>query len=82
MKSFALTYAHSLFSLAEDENLLEDIYEELMGILPLFKENPTYSLLLDSPTMPLAQRISLIDEAFGGVMEYVLNFIKILCEKK
>ena len=82
MKSFALTYAHSLFSLAEDENITSEIYEELSGVLPLFKENPEYSVLLDSPTIPVSQRLNLIDEAFGTATEYVLNFIKILCEKK
>ncbi len=82
MKSFSITYAHSLFSLAEDENLVEDIFEEMTELCKVFKENPDYAVLLDSPTVPVAQRFTLIDEAFKDCGEYVVNFIKILCEKK
>ena len=82
MKSFSMTYAASLFSLAEDENSEEKIYGELCDLCKIFKENPDYSGLLDSPTIPVAQRIALIDEAFADAEEYVINFIKILCEKK
>lgn len=82
MKSFSVTYANSLFSLAEDDNLVEKIYEELFEITNIFNDNPDYVTLLDSPTIPSSQRILLIDEAFGGCSEYVLNFIKILCEKR
>lgn len=82
MKSFSITYAHSLFSLAEDENLVENIFEEITELCKVFKENPEYTLLLDSPTIPLAQRFILVEEAFKDCGEYVTNFIKILCEKK
>ncbi len=82
MKSLALTYAHSLFSLAEDEGLVEKIYEELTGIAEIFSQNPDYEVLLDSPTIPVEKRFELIDEAFAPYMEYVVNLIKILCEKR
>lgn len=82
MKSFSLTYASSLFSLAEDENLTEKIFEELTCLSEIFQSNPDYAILLDSPTLSLSQRLGLIDEAFADCSQYVLNFIKILCEKK
>ena len=82
MKSLALTYAHSLFSLAEDENLVEKIHEELVSLNGIFSENPDYEVLLDSPNIPAEKRFELIDEAFASYMEYVVNFIKILCEKR
>lgn len=82
MKSLSLTYAHSLFSLAEDESLVEEIYAELVKLGEIFCENPDYAILLDSPTLPVSQRFELIDEAFASCMVYVVNFLKILCEKK
>lgn len=82
MKSVAVTYAHSLFSLAKDEGLSEQIFAELKEIFLVFKENSEYAALLDSPTVKLEERLSLIDEAFAGCNEYVKNFLKILCEKK
>ena len=82
MKLLSLTYAHSLFSLAEDEGLCEKIYEELKSLFDIFSENKEYITLLDSPTIPVAKRFELIDEAFAPYMEYITNLIKILCEKR
>ena len=82
MKSQALTYAHSLFSLAEDENLVEKIHGEIISISDILSENPDYEVLLDSPNIPVQKRFELIDEAFKTYMEYVVNFFKILCEKR
>lgn len=82
MKSFSMTYAESLFSLAEDEKLTDKIYEEISALAEIFKENPDYAVLLDSPTLPVSKRIELIDGALGDFSLYVLNFVKILCEKK
>ncbi len=82
MKSLALTYAHSLFSLAEDENLVEKIQEEIASVSGIFSENPDYEILLDSPNIPAEKRFELIDEAFSSYMEYVVNLLKILCEKR
>ena len=82
MKSAAITYAHSLFSLAEEENKEQVIFEELTELSRIFKENPDYTVLLDSPTVNVSERCKLIDEAFSACGEYVKNFLKILCEKK
>ena len=82
MKSAAITYAHSLFSLAEEENKEQVIFEELTELSRIFKENPDYTVLLDSPTVNVSERCKLIDEAFSECGEYVKNFLKILCEKK
>ena len=82
MKSLSSVYAASLFSLADEENLLSETMDELLALRSVFLENANYAPLLDSPTLPLSSRLSLIDEAFEGASEYVKNFIKILCEKK
>lgn len=82
MKSAAITYAHSLFSLAEEENKEQEIFEELTELVGIFTENPEYTVLLDSPTVNVSERCTLIDEAFSVCGEYVKNFLKILCEKK
>mgnify|MGYP003291935732 CR=1 FL=1 len=81
MKSLSSVYAASLFSLADEENLLSETMDELLALRSVFLKNANYAPLLDSPTVPLSSRLSLIDEAFEGASEYVKNFIKILCEK-
>ena len=82
MSSVASVYASSLFSLAQDENKVESIMEELKELSSVFSENADYCNLLDSPIVSLTERLSLIDAAFSDADEYIVNFIKILCEKK
>ena len=78
MKSLSSVYAASLFSLADEENLLSETMDELLAPRSVFLENADYAPLLDSPTLPLSSRLSLIDEAFGDATEYVKNFNELL----
>lgn len=60
----------------------KEIFEELTELSRIFRENPDYAVLLDSPTINVSERCTLIDKAFDGICEYAKNFLKILCEKK
>ncbi len=82
MNSSSAVYASSLFSLAKDENRINAIMTDIKIMSECFCENQEYSSLLDSPVVPLTERLSLIDEAFSGLCDYAVNFLKILCEKK
>ena len=49
----------------------------------LLDESPRYVGMLENPALPKNERLALLDEAFGaGVHPFVLNFMKILCEKR
>ena len=75
-------YGQSLYDLAAEENLTDEILGEMEIIRDLFKENPDYITLLSEPSVPKKERLQLVDEAFKeGCQEYLLNFIKILIEK-
>lgn len=82
MTPFSITYANSLFALADEEQKSETVLKDMQTIAEILEENQDYSLLLDSPTIRREERIALIDEAFSSADEYVLNFLKLLCEKK
>ncbi len=74
-------YATALFSLATENNSVDQYEKSLIEIGNIFKENPDYIKVLESPAIPLSERISFIDEAFGTVYtEYLVSFIKVLCE--
>ena len=74
-------YAEALFSLAAEEQAAEKYLECLQSIKQLAQENPDYIEFLNSPAIPLSERLSAVDEAFEGNMpEYVVSFIKLLCE--
>lgn len=82
MTETARVYGGSLYELAQEEHLEEEILSEMKEIRALFRENPEYPRLLAEPSIPRKERIGLIDAAFGSQAEpYLVNFIKLLCEK-
>lgn len=75
-------YGRALFSLGEESGKTDALYEELSAVCGIFEKNPAYGKLLDTPAVPKQDRLSMLDEAFSGVDPYILNFLKILCEKR
>jgi ATP synthase F1 delta subunit len=75
-------YGRSLYDLAAEENLSDDILGEMEAVKKIFDENPDYIALLSEPSVPKKERLQLVDEALGSSLTaYHLNFIKILIEK-
>lgn len=66
--------------LALEEDKCNEISLALSQIEVAINENPQYLDLLDSPAIPLAERLSLIDEAFSDSEQYVVSFLKLMCE--
>ena len=54
---------------------------ELHEICRALSENPDYMKVLGMPLIPFEEKEKLIDEAFSGAHEYVLNFLKILVKE-
>ena len=82
MTETARMYGGSLYDLAAEEGLEARILGELDEAVALFKANPDYLRLLSTPSIPKKERCGLLDEALRGQVHlYVLNFLKILCEK-
>lgn len=74
-------YAFALFSLATENTDLDEYEKALKEIENIFKRNPDYIKVLASPAIPLSERITLIDKAFGGgYTEIIISFIKVLCD--
>ena len=82
MTQTARLYGGSLYDLAAEEQLTDTIMEQMGGIQKLFWENPDYVKLLMEPSIPQEERNDLIEKAFGdGAERYLVNFMKILCER-
>ena len=57
--------------------------EQMIAVRQIFRENPGYLKLLGEPAIPEDERLKMIEEAFGGQAErYLVNFLKLLCERK
>lgn len=82
MTKTARLYGGSLYDLAVSEGIADQVKEQADMIRQIFRENPAYLKLLSEPSVSLDERRGLIDEAFAGNAEkYLVNFIKLLCEK-
>ena len=76
-------YAQALFMLSLEENKTEQFASNLKVIEDAFDKNNEFYELLTSPAIYLSERLQIIDTTFSGsVSEYVLSFVKLLCEKK
>ena len=75
-------YSTALFMLASESGSQKEYAGVLREIKKVFLENPSYLELLSSPSIPVVERLSAIDGAFGNsAPEYVLSYLKLLCEK-
>lgn len=82
MTERAGVYGGSLYDLAAEENLTEPIMADLFQIRQIFRDNQDYLRLLAEPSIKKEERLGLIEQAFGsGCTRYVVNFIKLLCER-
>ena len=83
MTKTARVYGGSLYDLAAEEKLDGQIMEQMIAVRQIFRENPGYLKLLGEPAIPEEERLKMIEEAFGGQAErYLVNFLKLLCERK
>lgn len=74
-------YGEALFILAREENRIDDFYNSLKTAESSFKDCPEYLQFLSTPSIAKCERTMALDEAFGGkINDYVLSFLKLLCE--
>ena len=74
-------YAEALYYLACEENMKEEIASAVDKVDQIFKDNPQYVELLSSSAIEIKERIVMLEKAFSSfVPEYVVSFLKLLCE--
>lgn len=83
MTEFSTLYGGSLYALAKAEGIDERIYADLALVAEVLEKHPQYVRLLDTPTVALAEKCTLVENAFAQhIHPYTNNFLKILAEKK
>ena len=74
-------YGGSLYDLAKEDGLTNQIGDELNQVIAVFDANPDYWRFLSTLSISKDERCKALDEAFKGrIQPYLLNFLKILCE--
>jgi len=80
MKETNKEYAQALFMIAKEKNSVDKYSDILKEISLIVTENEGYTEFLSSPALPLSERLSAIDEAFGTYPEEIVSFLKLMCE--
>ena len=82
MSKKADIYGSSLYDLAFEEGITDQIMEDLDAVAQIYRENPEYRKLLSSPALPKEERKALIREAWEGKLApYSLNFLQLLVDE-
>ena len=77
-----IEYGKALFLVTEEDGTTEKVIGDVKLARAVFLKNPDYAKLLDTPALTKEERTSLVDKAFSGINESLLNLIKIITEKR
>ena len=81
MTELAKRYGGSLYELAAEENLTDELLQQLRTAVNSIEAEPQYLRLLSTPSVPKKERCALLDKAFEGAHPYLVSFLKLLCEE-
>ena len=82
MTELAREYGDGLYALCEEENISKDVLEQPLMLQRLFREQPDFTRLLGNMSLSKDERVKILDSVLRGqIHPYLLNFLKILCER-
>lgn len=74
-------YGKALFMLTEECGTTDTAIADISAANEIFKQNPDYVKLLDTPAITKAEKLALAEEAFKALDGNLKNLIKLLCER-
>lgn len=77
-KEIAERYAAALYAVAAEEGIVDEMEAELSSIVDAIRTIPDLSRFLSHPLVERERKISLVEEGFPDLSEYMLNMIRIL----
>ena len=78
----ASRYAKSLIDLAQEQNVLEPVKQDIELFIKTVKENPLLRAVLANPIIGLDKKAGILSELFTGkVNQMLLNYFKIVVSK-
>ncbi|WP_409296075.1 F0F1 ATP synthase subunit delta [Peribacillus sp. SCS-26] len=77
----AQRYAAALFQVAKEQNQLSQVEEELRTVRTVFSQNSGLQSFLSHPKITSEQKGQLIQTAFGGLSQSVLNTLMLLMDR-
>jgi len=81
MEEIASVYARSLFEVAQEQDKLDTVRDELGEFADALNESRELQVFLFSPYFSTKEKTEGLDKAVSGADETVINFLKLLIEK-
>lgn len=82
-KLVANTYGEALFSLAVEENRVDDFYAEVKSIREILAANPEFDTLMNHPKITKEEKEKVISDVFSGrTSDEMTGFMKLLLRKE
>lgn len=76
-------YAKALFQVSVDENILQNVYEDMLQLEKLLKQSNDLKAMLKSPIIKTKTKLALIERIFrGSLNDIVVNFLNIITKAK
>lgn len=83
MAEIAQPYAQALMSVAQSNNITEQIGEDVRGLLSLLKESNELRSFIDNPFVEIDNKKAVISRVLGeGVNPYLRNFLMLLVDRR
>lgn len=81
-KLISKTYGDALFELALEDNKLDVFLEESKALTGILKENEELSSLMNHPKIRKEDKLSVLEQVFGGrISDEMKNFLVIIIKK-
>lgn len=80
-KLVSKVYGDALFSIAIEENKLDDLWEEVKAVREAIRENEGFLPMLCHPEMSQERRLQILEETFADASDDMKGFFSILVRK-
>lgn len=78
-KLVSKTYGDALFELAIEENRIDELFEEVLGLKTVLNDNPDFSKLMNHPKVDKEEKRAVTESVFKGrVSDEVMGFLEII----
>lgn len=81
-KLVSKVYGDALFETAMEKDTMDILYEEICALVPILKDNPELTVLLNNPQIVKEEKANIILQVFSGkISETLMGFLTIIVEK-
>ena len=75
-------YGDALFELSLKENKVDEVYEEVQGILTVLKENPDLIRMMTHPHINKDEKLQVVETVFKGkISDEIIGLMRMVVEK-